>query len=98
MSKRGFSTIRITKVKGHADDDLVRVGAEQGDSGAHMRDARRVLSKACHYWYPLKHEFLRFFSVAHIAVTNNGMGGTAVRLISVKLTGQFGFRMASRPC
>ena len=31
-SKRGLNTMRITKVQGHADDIMVRVGAvEQGD-------------------------------------------------------------------
>ena len=75
--KAGLQSTRITEVKGHADDELVWIGAvEQVDKNG---DRRRVFSQACHTWYPLVYNLHRFFiSVARVVVNNDDKGGSAL--------------------
>ena len=89
---RGLDTVRITKVKGHADEDMVldgrvrevdRFGNEAADFGRRsvgnaVIDARRNLSGVCNRWYPVLLDLHRFFiAISRAVVNHDGRGGTA---------------------
>ena len=87
---RGLATARVTKVKGHADDGMVRVrgidklGNDAADEAAEFGrrgvgnaviDARRNLSGVCGRWYPVILDLHRFFIAISRAVVNHDWRG-----------------------
>ena len=72
---RGPDTVRISKVKGHADEGMVldgrvreidKLGNEAADFGRRrvghlVIDARRNLSGVCGRWYPVVLDLHRFY-------------------------------------
>ena len=84
---RGLDTVRITKVKGHADEGMVldgrevdRIGNDAADEAADFGrrrvghlviDARRNLSGVCGRWYPVILDLHRFFIAIARAVVNH---------------------------
>ena len=73
IERRGEGTVRIAKVKGHADEEIVRgwqvreldrVGNnrvdEAADFGRPRVDDRQKLSGVCRSWYPVVQELHRF--------------------------------------
>ena len=88
---RGLDTVRITKVKGHADEIMVLNGrvreVEAADFGRRrvghaVIDARRNLSGVCGRWYPLILDLHRFFlSISRTVVNHDGRDGTAPDLL-----------------
>ena len=86
IRRRGPDTVRISKVKGHADEVMVRSGQvrEVDRLGGRRRvshaviDARRNLSGVCNRWYPILLDLHRFFIAVSRAVVNHDDGpGTA---------------------
>ena len=94
LDARGPGTTNISKVKGHADEGLVRGGrvreldkmgndvadhaADLGRRrvGAGVMDARRNLSNACRFWYPVIRALHRFFiAISRSVVNEDGRGG-----------------------
>ena len=75
----GQGTVRVTKVKEHAEDVDVRQGRvrlldKQGNSEA----ADLGLLKARRHWYPIMLDLHRFMiAVARVSVNHDGKGGTA---------------------
>ena len=90
---RGLDTVRITKVKGHADEGMVLDGRvreldrllldEAADFGRRrvsnsVIDARRNLSGVCGRWYPVILDLHRFFiAISQAVVNHDGRDGTA---------------------
>ena len=83
---RGRDTVRVTKVKGHAEDVDVQQGRvqlvdQQGNAEADAAadlGARRRLLKARSHWYPIMSDLHRFMvAVAWVSVNHDGKGGTA---------------------
>ena len=90
---RGCNTVRITKVRGHADEGMVAVrmldrlgndaADEAADSGRRrvgpaVIDARRNLSGVCRRWYPVVLDLHRFFiAISRAVVNHDGFAGTA---------------------
>ena len=89
---RGLDTVRISKVKGHADEGMVldgrvrevdRLGNDAADFGRRrvghaVIDARRDLSGVCGRWYPVILDLDRFFIAINRAVVNHdGRDGAA---------------------
>ena len=80
---RGLDTVRITKVKGHADESmvlhgLVRESDRFGNSAAYDVDARRNLSGVCGRWYLVILALHRFcIAVPWAVVNHDGGSGTA---------------------
>ena len=88
---RGLDTVRVTKVKGHADEGMVldgrvrdRLGNNAADEAADFGrgrvgnaviDARRNLSGVCGRWYPVVLDLHRFFIAISGAVVNFGGNG-----------------------
>ena len=90
---RGLDTVRITKVKGHADEGMVldgrvreldRLGNDAADEAADF--GRRVvgnsvidnLSGVSGRWYPVILDLHRFFiAISRAVVNNDGRDGTA---------------------
>ena len=85
LHHRVLDTVRISKVKGHADEDMVGNDAadEAADFGRRrvgpaVTDARRKLSGVCCRWYPIILDRHRFFiAVSRAVVNHDGHGGTA---------------------
>ena len=89
---RGLDTVRISKVKGHADEGMVldgrvreidRLGNDAADFGRRrvgnaVSDARRNLSGVCGRWYPVVLIFIDFFiAISRAVVNHDGREGTA---------------------
>ena len=87
---RGLDAVKVTKVKGHADEsmvlegrvrDLDRLGNKAADEArvpVHVVDARRNLVGVCSRWYPVIRYLHRFFVAIARAVVNHDDGsGTA---------------------
>ena len=90
---RGLDTVRISKVKGHAEEAMVlhgrvreddRLGNNAADEAADFgrrrvgNTARRNLSGVCSRWYPVLLDLHRFFIAVSRAVANHDGGpGTA---------------------
>ena len=84
---RGRETVRVTKVKRHAEDidvqaGWVRVldpqGNAEADTAEILIDARRRLLEARSHWYPIMADLHRFMiAIARVSVNHDGMGGTA---------------------
>ena len=81
---RGRETVRVTEVKGHAEDADVQHGRvrlldQQGNAEADTAaDARRRLLKARSHWYPIMLDLHRFMiAIARVSVNHDGRGGTA---------------------
>ena len=90
---RGLDTVRITKVKGHADEGMVldgrvrefdRLGKDAADEAADFGRrrvspaARRDLSGVCGRWYPVILGLHRFFiAISRAVVNHDGRDGTA---------------------
>ena len=90
---RGRETVRVTRVKGHAEDSDVQQGRVRLEEHAEadvaadlgrrhqsevLIDARRRLLKARSHWYPMMLDLHRFMiAVARASVNHNGKGGTA---------------------
>ena len=88
---RGLDTVRITKVKGHADEGMVLDGrvreldrfGNDADFGRRsvgdpVIDARRILSGVCGRWYPVLLDLHRFFiAISRAVVIHDGKGGIA---------------------
>ena len=84
---RGRDTVRVTKVKGHANDNEVRHGHvrlldQQGnveaDIAADLGRRHRKLLQARGYWYPIMTDLHRFMiAIARVSVNHDGKGGTA---------------------
>ena len=75
LSIRGEGTVCISKVKGHADESLVRRADEAADFGRRrvwpdVADAWRNLSGVCRLWYPTVLLLHRFFIAISRAVVN----------------------------
>ena len=81
FSTRGRETVRVTKVKGHAEDFDVHQGRVRliDQQGSEMLiDARRRLLQARSCWYPSLLDLHRFMiAVARVSVNHDGKGGTA---------------------
>ena len=89
LDLRGRDTVRITKVKGHADEarELDRLGnnaaGEAADFGRRrvgpaVIDDRRHLSGVCGRWYPVVLDLHRFFiAISRAVVNHDGNNGTA---------------------
>ena len=90
LDARGRDTVRITKVKGHADEDMVRtreedrIGNDAADEAADygrrrveipVIDARRNLAGVCGRWYPVVLDLHRFFIAISRAAVNFDRGG-----------------------
>ena len=85
----GPDTVRITKVKGHADEGMFvdRIGNDAADEAADFGrirvgdaviDARRNLSGVCGRWYPVLLDLQRFFiAISRAVVKYVGKDGTA---------------------
>ena len=83
-----MDTVRVTKVKGHADEDMFEAGRvrELGNNAADeaagwfaVIDARRNLSGVSGRWYPvivLLHRF--FIAISRAVVNHDGHSGTAL--------------------
>ena len=85
-------TVRISKVKGHADEGMVldgrvreidRLGNDAADFGRErvgnaFIDARRDLSGVCSRWCPVFLDFHRFFIAISGPLVNHGCEGTAL--------------------
>ena len=89
---RGRETVRVTKVKGHAEDVDVQQGRvrlldKQGNAEADLGrrhqsevliDARRRLLGVRSHWYPIMTDLHRFMiAIARVSVNHDGKGGTA---------------------
>ena len=83
IERGGGETVRITKVKCHADEDMVQigrvdqVGSNTADKAADFRrrrvgpgviDVRRDLSGVCRCWCPIVMEVYLFFIAISRAV------------------------------
>ena len=89
IRKRGSDTVQITKVKGHADDDVVlgKAGNDLADKAAdfgrrrlpaEVIDAGRCYLAACSDGYPLMYDLHRYFmATARVVVNEDGHGGSA---------------------
>ena len=87
IRSRGRETVRVTKVKGHAEDVEHQQGNAEADTAADLGrrhqsevliDARRRLLKARSYWYPIMLVVHRFVTaVARVSVNHDGWSGTA---------------------
>ena len=92
LHRRCLYTVRISKVKGHADMVLHgqvrredKFGNDAADEAAERRrvcpaviDARRNLSGVCGRWYPVILDLHRFFiAISRAVVNHDGLGGTA---------------------
>ena len=89
---RGLDSVRISKVKGHADEAMVRAGTVRGLDGADeaaefgrrrvpwwVIDAWRNLSGVCSRWRPVVLVLHRFFIAISRAVVNHDDGtGTSI--------------------
>ena len=81
---RGRETVRVTKVKGHAENVDVQqgrvrledqVGNAEADQSEVLIDARRRLLKAHSYWYHVLLDLHRFvIAVARVSVGHDGKG------------------------
>ena len=87
--KKGLQSTRTTKVKGHADDEMVdKDGSDQAHEAADLGlrhvddcviDRRRVFSQACHVWHPSVCDLRRFFiSVVRVFGNNDDKSGTSL--------------------
>ena len=85
---RSLDTVRITKVKGHADEIVVldgrvreqdKVGNDAADFGRRsVHDAWRNLSGVCGRWYPVVMDLHRLFiAISRAVVNHDGTDGTA---------------------
>ena len=86
-----MNTVRITKVKGHADEvwfltvrEIDRLGNDAADEAADFGrrrvgnaviDARRILSGVCGHWYPVFLDLRWLFIAISLAVVNHMMVG-----------------------
>ena len=89
---RGRETVRVTKVKGHAEDVdvqqgrvrlLDKQGNAEADNAADLQsevliEARRRLLGALSHWYPIMTDLHRFMiAIDRVSVNHDGKGGTA---------------------
>ena len=83
ISTRGRETVRVTEVKGHADNVDNAEADTAADFGRRHQsevliDARRRLLEARSHWYPIMLDLHRFMiAVARVSVNHGGRSGTA---------------------
>ena len=87
IQQRGVRSVKISEVKGHADDDMVAVGRVRvedqvgNDLADRAADFGRRTVSACSSWYPVILDLHRFFiAIARAAVNEDGCAGVALHL------------------